>query len=157
LSPEQQQAVIAHEIGHLLIPRNYAAHPQLWEAQCDLFAATFLRDAELVKQLLGRLAADCANCSDYQHPKPHTRLLLLELFSSAVLAKIFKFDEFRGRSYAVHFQAKPGSVPEALRHLSFALPPVSAVSLRQRLEELKQLDFAIGFEAYRALAPRPKP
>jgi hypothetical protein len=154
LPPAEQEAVIAHEIGHLLIPRNYAAHPQLWEAQCDLFAATLLRDAQQVIQMLGTLAADCPNCSDAQHPKPEIRMQLVDLLSDAVLTKIVKFDEFRRRSYAVNYKIKPGHVPAELRQLSFALQPastaaaVAAAQARQfKLEELKMLDFAIGFDA----------
>jgi hypothetical protein len=166
-SPEEQHAVIAHEIGHLLIPRNYAAHPQLWEAQCDLFAATLLRDAEQVKQMLGSLAADCATCSDALHPKPLTRLMLVELFSNDVLTKVLQFDEFRGRSYAVQFKIKSGGVPAALKQLSFALPAAarnvkpkptsSASSPSPGWDELKQLDFAIGFDAQVGISPRKKP
>lgn len=153
-SADAQKAVIAHEIGHMLIPRNYAAHPQLWEAQCDLFAAMLLRDAQQVKQMLGSLVADCASCSDQLHPKPTTRLMLVERFADPVLAKVMKFDEFRGRSYAVQFRIKSGELPERLKQVSFAL--LSGIPTtyspgkrpaRQTLDELKRLNFAVGFNA----------
>ena len=153
-SAEAQKAVIAHEIGHMLIPRNYEAHPQLWEAQCDLFAAMLLRDAQQVKQMLSSLVADCASCSDQLHPKPTTRLMLVERFAVPVLAKVSKFDEFRGRSYAVQFKMNSSVRLAAFRHLSFAVRceafparQPAAPAKHTALDELKRLNFAVRISA----------
>lgn len=169
LSPDEQKAAFAHELGHLLIPRNYDAHPQLWEAQCDLFAATFLRDAEAVKQMLGALAADCANCSDQQHPPPRARAALVEYLSSTVIAKALKLDEFRGRSFAVNCKLKPRRVPQELQWLSFALQspatktpgpaptPLPPQRVAQTTSELKKLNFTIEHQPVAEKSPTKTP
>lgn len=132
--PETQQAVVAHEIGHLLIPRKAAAHPQLWETQCDLFAVALLRDAERVLRMLKLLAADCPECQDNQHPTPRARAALIECFSTTTMNKVLRYDEFLARSYAVQF--KLGSVPPLLRRLSFAIH-AAAVSVPSELAALR--------------------
>ncbi|MBI1763038.1 MAG: M48 family metalloprotease [Acidobacteria bacterium] len=144
-APEAQQAVLAHEVGHLLIPRNYAAHPQLWEAQCDLFAVAFLRDAEQMKEMLLTLARDCATCRDNEHPAPGARVALLEHFSARTLTTVFKFDEFRLRHYAIQFKDTASTVPSGLQQQSFAIG--RAANTPAYVSELKRLSFVINFEA----------
>lgn len=144
--PSAQQAVIAHELGHLLIARNYAAHPQLWETQCDLFAVAFLRDAGQMKEMLIRLANDCPTCRDSAHPAPTARAALVERYSATALTKVLKFDEFRVRSYAVQYhqyQGKQRNVPSRLQQLDFAIK--HAIAAPRSLAQLKTLSFAIGF------------
>lgn len=141
--PESQQAVVAHELGHLLIPRNYSAHPQLWEAQCDLFAVAFLRDAEQMKEMLLRLGDECANCQDSEHPVPSVRAALVEHYSLMTLIEVLKFDEFRRRSYAVQFRGKQPSAPNGLQQLSFSIK--NAPTAPGYLGEVKSLSFAIRF------------
>lgn len=126
--PEAQHAVIAHELGHLLIPRNYEAHPQLWEAQCDLFAAAFLRDTEQMKEMLLQLADECPNCRDREHPAPGARAALLDRYSSNALTSVLKFDEFRTRSYTVQYREKQRRIPNGLQKLNFAIQ--TALSVR---------------------------
>jgi Zn-dependent protease with chaperone function len=142
-TPEAQQAVVAHELGHFLIPRNYEAHPQLWEAQCDLFAVAFLRDAEQMKEMLYQLGNNCATCQDRDHPVPKARAALIECNAATPLTEILKFDELRQRSFAVHFQEKQHGVPRGLQQLNFALK--NAFTASGYLGELKALDFAIRF------------
>lgn len=143
-SAEEQQAVVAHEVGHLLIPRNYDAHPQLWEAQCDLFAVALLRDLELVKQMLGRLGNDCRNCSDAEHPTPVVRAALLDRLAIFALTKVRQFDALRGRNFAVQFKNRKNQLPAELRRLNFAVK-ATAQTTRQ-LEELKALNFQLSFK-----------
>lgn len=133
--PEAQQAVVAHELGHLLIARNYEAHPQLWEAQCDLFAVAFLRDEEQMKEMLLQLADECPNCRDREHPAPGARAALVERYSASALSRVLKFDEFRSRSYAVQYREKQGNTPKT----TAAAPKDWAA--------LKTLNFAIRFYA----------
>jgi hypothetical protein len=117
-TPAELQAALAHEIGHLVIARNYEAHPQLWEAQCDLFAAALLRDLAIVKQMLTTLQTACRDCSDAEHPTAAERVGLLEFFAPAALAKVARLDQLRAGSFAIGFQGRPN---EELRRLSFAI------------------------------------
>lgn len=155
-SPEEQQAVFAHELGHLLIPRGYDTHPQLWEAQCDLFAATYLRDAKAVQKMLNLLAADCAHCSDQQHPPPRARAALVEYFVGPLLVQVSRYDEFRQRSFAVNVKLNPRRVPQALQRLSFAVngPATKALAASPKPKhllppppDLQRLNFAIQLQA----------
>lgn len=141
--PEAQQAVVAHELGHLLISRNYEAHPQLWEAQCDLFAVAFLRDAEQMKGMLLRLGDECANCQDQEHPLPSVRAALVEQCSATALTEVLKFDEFRRRSYAVQFRGNQASISSGLLQLSFSVK--NALTTPGYVGELKSLSFAVRF------------
>ncbi len=138
-----QQAVIVHELGHLLIARNYTAHPQLWEAQCDLFAVAFIRDAAQMKAMLGQLADDCPNCRDREHPVPTVRAALVERYSATTLIQVLKFDEFRMRSYAIQYHGKQRYLPSALQQLNFAIK--HAIAAPSYLAELKTLSFALSF------------
>jgi hypothetical protein len=140
-SAEEQQAVIAHEVGHLLIPRNYEAHPQLWEAQCDLFAVALLRDMKLVKQMLGTLGNDCRTCSDAEHPPPATRAALLDRLAAVALTKIQSFDDLRARDFAVQFKQRKDRLPAELRRLNFAVK--ARAQTAKQLEQLKTLNFAL--------------
>lgn len=147
--PEAQQAVIAHELGHLLIPRNYAGHPQLWEAQCDLFAVAFLRDEEQMKEMLLRLADECPTCRDREHPAPGARAALVERYAASALSRVLKFDEFRARSYAVQHVWQRHTVPHELQQLSFAIR--NAFAVPQQRAELKTPISTSGFHG-----PSPK-
>ena len=140
---EAQQAVVAHELGHFLIPRDYEAHPQLWEAQCDVFAVAFLRDSEQMKQMLLQLGDACSNCQDREHPVPSARAALVEHCSAKALKAALKFDEFRLRSFAVQYHNKRHGVPRGLQQLSFSINNVFNTPMN--LEGLKTLHFAIGF------------
>ncbi len=150
LSPEEQQAALAHEIGHLLILRSYEAHPQLWEAQCDLFAVALLRDMELVKQMLGKLGNDCRNCSDAEHPLPATRAALLNRLATVALKKVQHFDELRGRDFVVQFKHWQNRLPAELRRLNFAVK--ARTQTAKQWDELKALNFQLNLK----VAPQPR-
>lgn len=142
-SPAEQQAALAHELGHLLIPRSYEAHPQLWEAQCDLFAVALLRDMELVKQMLTTLGHDCRTCSDAEHPLPATRAALLDRLATIALHKVRLFDQLRGRDFTVQFKYRKPPLPAEWRRLNFALKP--RTQTRQQWE--KMLQFPVDFKS----------
>jgi hypothetical protein len=150
LSPEEQQAALAHEIGHLLIPRSYEAHPQLWETQCDLFAVALLRDVELVKQMLGKLGNDCRNCSDAEHPPPATRAALLDRLASVALTKVQSFDELRGRGFVIQLKQWQSRLPAELRRLNFAVK--ARAQTVEQWDELQALNFQLNLPA----APQPR-
>jgi hypothetical protein len=146
-SPEEQQAVLAHELGHLLIPRSYEAHPQLWEAQCDLFAVALLRDMELVKQMLGTLGNDCRTCSDAEHPPPATRAALLDRLAATALTKVQLFDALRGHDFAVQFKPWKNRLPAELRRLNFAVKPRAQANQQSRQQWEKALCFPVDFKS----------
>ena len=144
-SPDKQEAVIAHELSHMLIPRDYQAHSQLWEVQCDLLAVALLRDQKMFTQMLESLATDCRTCADEQHPSPGTRLALVETFADEVMAKVLRFDQLRAGNFAVKVDPKhtaTGGLLAQVKRLNFAVRtlPIQAVYLA----ELQALDFTIG-------------
>jgi Zn-dependent peptidase ImmA (M78 family) len=151
-SPEEQQAVLAHELGHLLIPRRYDAHPQLWEAQCDLFAVALLRDMELVKQMLVTLGNDCRTCSDAEHPLPAVRAALLDRLAALALTKVHLFDHLRSRDFTVQFKHQKKPLPAAWRRLNFAIQPRTRVNQPLRPQWEQALRFPVDFPS--ALRPR---
>ena len=101
LSDAELQAVIAHEIGHIIIPRNIDAHVQLWETQCDLFAAALLRDADLVKNMLYAVNRACRDCSDQLHLSPLERVALLDYCAEQPLEKIRRLDALRASEFSL--------------------------------------------------------
>lgn len=120
-SSAEQQAAIAHEIGHLVIPRSYDAPLQLWEVQCDLFAAALLRNDDIVRQMLGTLDKHCRNCSDFQHPTANDRSLLLDHLAPLALAKVETLDQFRQQNFAVQFKDDTPDPIRQIQRLSFAI------------------------------------
>ncbi len=101
LSDTELQAAIAHEIGHIVIPRNADAHLQLWETQCDLFAAALLRDADLVKSMLYAVNRACRDCSDQLHLAPLERVALLDYCAEQPLEKIRRLDALRASTFSL--------------------------------------------------------
>ena len=101
LTDAELQAAIAHEIGHIVIPRNIDKHLQLWETQCDLFAAALLRDANLVKSMLYAVNRACRDCSDQQHRAPLERIALLDYCAELPLEKIRRLDALRASEFSL--------------------------------------------------------
>ncbi len=101
LSDTELQAAIAHEIGHIIIPRDINAHVQLWETQCDLFAAALLRDADLVKSMLYAVNRACRDCSDQQHLSPLERVALLDYCAAPPLEKVRRLDALRASEFSL--------------------------------------------------------
>ena len=101
LTPAETHAAIAHEIGHIVIPRPRDGHAQLWETQCDLLAAALLRDAETVKDMLYAIDRICHNCRDDAHLAPYERIALLEYCAALPLEKISRLDALRQGGFAL--------------------------------------------------------
>ena len=101
LSDTELQAAIAHEIGHIVVPRKIDTHLQLWETQCDLFAAALLRDADLVKSMLYAVNRACRDCRDQQHLAPLERVALLDYCSAQPLEKIGRLDALRASEFSL--------------------------------------------------------
>jgi hypothetical protein len=101
LSDTELQAAIAHEIGHVVIPRPQSDTPQLWEIQCDVFAAALVRDADLVKSMLHSVNRACRDCSDQQHLAPLERAALLDYVAAQPLEKIRRLDALRESSFGL--------------------------------------------------------
>lgn len=101
LSDTELQAAIAHEIGHIVIPRKIDAHVQLWETQCDLFAAALMRDADLVKSMLYAVNRACRACSDQQHLAPLERVALLDYSAAQPLEKVRQLDALRESAFSL--------------------------------------------------------
>ena len=101
LTEAELQAAIAHEIGHIIIPRPLNGPAQLWETQCDLLAVTLLRDADIVKDMLYAIDRVCPNCRDAEHLAPYERIALIEYCAAAPLEKINRLDLLRQGSFAL--------------------------------------------------------
>jgi Peptidase family M48 len=101
LSDTELQAAIAHEIGHIVIPHKIDSHLQLWETQCDLFAAALLRDADLVKSMLYAVNRACRNCTDQQHLAPLERAALLDYSAEQPLEKVRRLDALRASEFSL--------------------------------------------------------
>ena len=101
LSETELQAAIAHEIGHIVIPRKIDAHLQLWETQCDLFAAALLRDADLVKSMLYSVNRACRDCRDQEHLAPLERVALLDYGAVHPLEKVRRLDALRESGFSL--------------------------------------------------------
>jgi hypothetical protein len=102
LTEAEYEAALAHEIGHIVIPRNKNEHPQLRETQCDLLAVAVMRDADYVKDMLYTVNRACPNCRDEEHPAPYERIALLDYAADQTLEKIKRLDAFRKSNFALH-------------------------------------------------------
>ena len=101
LTDAELQAAIAHEIGHIVIPRSLNGPAQLWETQCDLLAVALLRDADIVKDMLYAVDRVCPNCRDAEHLAPYERIALIEYCADQPLEKINRLDALRQGSFAL--------------------------------------------------------
>jgi Peptidase family M48 len=101
LTEEELQAAIAHEIGHIVIPRPANGHAQLWEMQCDMLAVALTRNVEQVKDMLFALDRACHNCRDAAHLAPLERVALLDYCAEQPLEKIARLDALRAGNFAI--------------------------------------------------------
>ena len=101
LTEAEYEAAIAHEIGHIIVPRKADGHAQLWETQCDLLAVALLRDADYVKDMLYTVNRACPNCRDEEHPAPYERIALLDYAAEQALEKVQRLDALRKGSFAL--------------------------------------------------------